>query len=154
MSTDIDDPTAIALWGQVIRGFQAFNETVHGKIKDEFGLNESEAETLLNLYRHPKHRAPMAVLSKATSYSTGGFTKLADKLCAKNLTSRAACTDDRRVTYLELTQAGVVVSKKLAKMVAETNKEHFISVLGIERAQELAAAMTELYQANSATPKD
>ena len=46
-AADVDDITAVELWGRVISGFQVTNRRVHLAIKGAFNLNEAEAETLL-----------------------------------------------------------------------------------------------------------
>lgn len=146
--TSTDDATAIEVWGRVINGFQTTNRLLHAKFKARFGLSEAEIETLLNLHQHPDHRAPLNELSRATAFSTGGFTKIADKLTTRELTVRSGCTADRRVTYLQLTETGLKLAAELAAFVAETNRAHVIDVLGADRAQALADMMTQLYRAN------
>lgn len=148
-STHIDDATSIELWGRVIHGFQATNRGLHAQLKARFDLNEAEVETLLSLFRCPDHRSRHNSLAKSAGFSTGGFTKIADKLTDRGLTMRTACAEDRRVSYLELTPAGIPFSAELTTVAAELNRERFIDVLGLERAQLVADAMTELYRANA-----
>ncbi|KAE8765519.1 MarR family winged helix-turn-helix transcriptional regulator [Georgenia thermotolerans] len=147
-SPTLDDRASIELWGRVIQGFQATNRAIHGAIKAAFALNEAEAETLLNLHRHPEHRVPMAKLARAAAFTTGGFTKIADKLTRRGLVVRVPCADDRRVTFLELTPAGSDVAAELARLVADVNRSRVIDVLGPDRAALVAEAMTDLYRAN------
>ena len=132
----------------MIKGFQVTNQALHEQFRAEFGLGEAEVETLLTLHRRPDRRAPLNVLSKATAFSTGGFTKIADKLSTQELTARSACSEDRRVTYLELTEKGADVAARLTAFAADTNRAHIVDVIGAERATELANTMTELYRAN------
>lgn len=143
------DDHAVELWGRVINGFEVTNRRIHTVIHQEFSLTEAEAQVLLNLHRHPEHRAPMAKLAKAASFSTGGFTKLADKLTQRGYVQRAACSDDRRVTFLEFTPEGRQVADRLTSLAARINHEVFIDVLGGQRAGEVAEAMTELFRANA-----
>lgn len=144
----VDDPTAVDLWGHVIKGFQATNRRIHGAIKDAYNLNEAETETLLTLQRHAEHRAPMATLARATAFSSGGFTKIADKLTNRGLTVRAACADDRRVIYLQLSTEGAALTAELACLVADINRAYFIEVLGPDRARLIAEAMRDLHAFN------
>lgn len=144
----VDDAAAVDLWAQVITGFQATNQRLHDAIKAAFTLTAAEAETLLNLHRNPESRAPMVTLARAAAFTSGGFTKLADKLTKRGLVARVACEDDRRITYLELTPAGTELAAELAGLVADINRRHFTEVLGPERAGLVARAMTELARAN------
>ncbi|MBP1326586.1 DNA-binding MarR family transcriptional regulator [Leucobacter exalbidus] len=152
-SPPIDDATAVELWGRVIHGFQVTNRGLHAKLKAQFNLNEAEVETLLSLFRCPENRSRHNFLAKSAGFSTGGFTKIADKLTTRGLTQRIVCTDDRRAVFLELTPEGLTLSTELASTVAAHNRAGFIDVLGAERAHLVAEAMTDLYRANSdATP--
>ena len=150
MSYVVDDATAVELWGRVIHGFQATNRRLHAEIRQDFDLNEAEAETLLELHRQPEHRARLNLLAKGAGFSTGGFTKIADRLTNRGLALRAACDADRRVSYLGLTEAGLEMASKLTAVVADANRRHFIDVLGEEQACQVATAMTHLYRANAA----
>ena len=78
-----DNDTAVDLWEQVIKGFQATNSRLHAAIRSAFSLNAAEAETMIHLGADPTHRASMATLARAASFTSGGFTKIADKLCAR-----------------------------------------------------------------------
>jgi DNA-binding MarR family transcriptional regulator len=143
------DDEAVELWGRVINGFQVTNQRLHEAIQSQFSLTEVEAQVLLTLHRQPDQRAPMAKLARATSFSTGGFTKLADKLARRGLVNRAPCSDDRRVTFLEFTEEGRKLADELSRTAARTNHDVFIDVLGVERARLVAKAMTELFRANA-----
>lgn len=147
-SGEVDDDTAVELWGRIIRGFHFTNRLLQERTRAEFDLSDAEAETLLTLHRRPEHRARLSALSKAAAFSTGGFTKIADKLVARGLTERSGCSEDRRVTYLQLTETGAELAAKLTAFVAESNRNYVIDVLGVERARAIADAMSELYRAN------
>ncbi|WP_201301218.1 MarR family winged helix-turn-helix transcriptional regulator [Citricoccus sp. K5] len=146
------DEHAVELWGRVINGFEVTNRRIHGAINERFSLSEAEVQVLLNLHRQPDFRAPMAQLARAASFSTGGFTKLADKLTQRGFVSRAACPDDRRVTFLEFTPEGRRLADELTGLAARLTREAFIDVLGQDTAEVMAEAMSELVRAN--TPPD
>lgn len=143
------DMCAVEMWGRVIKGFHATNQALHDDIRSTFDLNETETETILTLIRENDHRAHMSTLAKATAFSTGGFTKVADRLASRGLAERAACDTDRRVTYLVLTNEGVTLAHDLVEFVANANRTRFINVVGPEHATLVADAMTQLYRANS-----
>ncbi|WP_240691996.1 hypothetical protein [Arthrobacter sp. CAU 1506] len=90
----------------------------------------------------------MAAVARETAFSTGGFTKIADRLTKRNLVQRNPCADDRRVTYLELTETGVELANELLCLVADIVRSTYIDILGEERAALVAEAMAELREAN------
>lgn len=147
----VDDATAIALWGQVVRGYRTTSARFCDAIGERFSLTVAEADALLSMHREPGYRASMVHLARATDFTSGGFTKLADKLAKRGLAARVPCEADRRVTFLELTPQGEEVAAELAALVADTNRTLFVDVLGPERAEVVARAMAELFEANART---
>jgi DNA-binding MarR family transcriptional regulator len=146
-SRDLD---AVSQWGLVIEGFQNTNKKLHKAVAAAFSLDPAEAETLLRLTRTPGHRMPMAALAREAAFSTGGFTKIADRLAKRSLVARNPCADDRRVIYLELTAAGVKLADELHDLVAGIVQKTYIDILGLDRAVMVAEAMAELREANAA----
>jgi DNA-binding MarR family transcriptional regulator len=147
LSPDLD---AVTQWGLVIEGFQVTNKKLHRAVADAFSLDPAEAETLLRLTRSPDRRMPMAALAREAAFSTGGFTKIADRLAKRGLVERAPCADDRRVVYLELSGAGAALAYELQGLVAGIVQKTYIDVLGAERAAMVAEAMADLREANAA----
>lgn len=146
-SRDLD---AVSQWGLVIEGFQNTNKKLHKAVAAAFSLDPAEAETLLRLARTPGHRMPMAALAREAAFSTGGVTKIADRLAKRNLAARNPCADDRRVIYLELTAAGAEQAEELRCLVTDIVQKTYIDVLGADRAVMVSEAMAELREANAA----
>jgi DNA-binding MarR family transcriptional regulator len=146
-SRDLD---AVSQWGLVIEGFQNTNKKLHKAVAAAFSLDPAEAETLLRLTRTPGHRMPMAALAREAAFSTGGFTKIADRLAKPSLDARNPCADERRVIYLELTAAVVKLADELHDLVAGIVQKTYIDILGLDRAVMVAEAMAELREANAA----
>lgn len=144
----IDDARAVELWGRVVRGFQTTQRRLFAAIKAEFELGEAEVETLLSLHRCPSFKSRHNSLAQGAGLSTGGFTKIADKLTGRGLTIRTACAEDRRVSYLELTESGAALAAELTAAVAKLNRTVFIEVLGEQQATAVSDAMATLYRAN------
>ena len=142
------DRDAISQWGLVIEGFQNTNKNLHKAIASAFSLDPAESETILRLARSPQQRMPMAALARDAAFSTGGFTKIADRLAKRDLVCRNPCADDRRVTYLELTPSGVEMANELLCLVADIVRSTYIEVIGRERAALVAEAMADLREAN------
>ncbi|WP_432537965.1 MarR family winged helix-turn-helix transcriptional regulator [Kineococcus arenarius] len=144
----MDEATAVQLWADVIAGFETTNNQLHALLKRDFDVSPADVDTLVRLSALPERRAPMAALAAAAAFTTGGYTKVADRLTARALTVRVPSEVDRRVTYLQLTAAGEDLATRLRRCIAEYNTRHVIDVLGAQRAQELARAMAELHAAN------
>lgn len=134
----------VSLWGHVIEGFQRTNRHLHRTVEQELSLTPAESEALLRLVRSPEHRLPMAELAGQVAFSTGGVSKVADRLARRALVRRVPSEEDRRVTFLALTREGEEVAARLQEHVAQVVRSTFVDVLGRERATAVAEAMAVL----------
>jgi len=80
-------------------------------------------EVLARTARYPGGRPIMSELADAVSLSTGGFTRLVDRIEAAGLVARQASSTDRRITHIVLTPAG-------EQLLAQATAQH---VEGIDR---------------------
>lgn len=71
------------------------------------GLAPVEFEVLLRLARSPERRLRMTDLSRQTSMSTSGVTRMIDRLEREALVRRVPCDIDRRSSYAVLTTKGL-----------------------------------------------
>ncbi len=69
---------------------------------------------LYELMRAEGHRMPMSRLAREVSMTTGGFTKLADRMAREGLIDRRGSSDDRRVVHAALTDAGRELTERAA----------------------------------------
>jgi DNA-binding MarR family transcriptional regulator len=63
-------------------------------------------EVLLQLRRAPEGRLKMNQVADAIVHSTGGTTRLVDRLEIAGLVARRSCPNDRRATYVAITPEG------------------------------------------------
>jgi DNA-binding MarR family transcriptional regulator len=63
-------------------------------------------EVLLQLRRAPEGRLKMTQVADAIVHSTGGTTRLVDRLEEAGLVRRQSCPSDRRAIHVEITPAG------------------------------------------------
>jgi DNA-binding MarR family transcriptional regulator len=137
----------VSLWGHVIEGFHLTNRHLHRIVEQEFSLTAAEAEALLRLVRSAEHRLPMTELAGQVAFSTGGVSKVADRLTRRLLARRVPSAQDRRVTYLALTTEGEEVATALERRVRQVVQQTFVDVLGTERAAAVASALATLADA-------
>ncbi|MCM3687099.1 MarR family winged helix-turn-helix transcriptional regulator [Kocuria rosea] len=144
----LQDEDPVTLWGHVIEGFQCTHKNLHHRVTATFSLDPAEAEALLRLSSSSEQRMPMAELARQVAFSTGGATKVADRLVKRHLARRVPCATDRRVVYLELTTEGQATSRALRELVGNVVSATFVDVLGPEKAALVADAMAHLAVAN------
>ncbi|MFC3575489.1 MarR family winged helix-turn-helix transcriptional regulator [Streptomyces yaanensis] len=147
-----DDPSIdyelIGGWKLVMEGFRATHQSFVSELAKRFDLGPGAADVLLRILISPKHRMPMTRLAHEAGMSSGGFTKLADRLCAAALTQRVSCDADRRVTYLELTERGEETARSVSRVATEILRTRVLGTLGCDGFRNLAGSMRELRDAN------
>lgn len=82
-------------------------EAIHEVIKKDaarYGLNSTEFSALELLYH--RGRQPIQLIGKKVLIASSSITYVVDKLETKKYVMRQACPDDRRVTFVELTDEG------------------------------------------------
>ncbi|WP_024875306.1 MarR family winged helix-turn-helix transcriptional regulator [Saccharomonospora piscinae] len=147
-----DDDEIVTWWGLVIEGYLATQDRLMGEIAERFGLAPASFDVLLRLVRSPDHRMPMTRLAREAALSSGGFTKVADRLCSAGLMRRVASTHDRRVTYACLTEHGLDVARQARTACAEILRRTVLGPLGPEASEELARSMRLLRDTHSGEP--
>ncbi|MEQ7128999.1 MarR family transcriptional regulator [Actinopolymorpha sp. B11F2] len=145
----IDDDEIVTWWGLVIEGYLATQAGLMDEIAQRFGLAPAPFDILLRLVRSPDFRMPMTRLAREAALSSGGFTKVADRLVASRLIRREPCDTDRRVIYAVLTDHGREVAAQARHACAEILRRRVLGPLGPEASSALAAAMRTLREANT-----
>ncbi|MBB4687891.1 MarR family winged helix-turn-helix transcriptional regulator [Amycolatopsis jiangsuensis] len=141
------DDEIVTWWGLVIEGYLATQDKLMGEIAGRFDLAPASFDILMRLVRSPEHRMPMTRLATEAALSSGGFTKVADRLVAADLLHRVPSPDDRRVTFAALTPHGLDVATKARAACADILRRIVLTPLGDE-AEILANAMRTLRSAN------
>ncbi|MGA6165525.1 MarR family winged helix-turn-helix transcriptional regulator [Amycolatopsis magusensis] len=144
-----DDDEIVTWWGLVIEGYLATQNKLMGEIADRFGLAPASFDILLRLVRSPDNRMPMTRLAGEAALSSGGFTKVADRLVAADLICRVPSPDDRRVTYAVLTDHGLSVAWEARRACAEILRKIVLTPLGTAASTSLADAMRTLRTHNT-----
>ncbi len=89
----------------------------------------------------------MSRLAREVSLSSGGFTKLADRLAHKGYLARESCPTDRRVVYAVLTPAGRALADEAKARHAALLREHVLDVIGAGGVERLAGLARSLRDA-------
>jgi DNA-binding MarR family transcriptional regulator len=128
----------------MVEGYRATQRPILTELAQRFDLDKAPLDVLVRLLTATDHRMPMSRLARDAQMSSGGFTKLADRLCSTGLTQRVACEADRRVTYLELTAAGQDKAAEISRVAADLLRHQVLTPLGRDALSQLADAMQTL----------
>jgi DNA-binding MarR family transcriptional regulator len=138
-----DDEQIVGWWGLLVEGFAATSRLLADDIARS-GLPATWFEVLLRLRRTPGHRLSASHLAAEVSFSSGGFTKLTDRIVTAGLVERHPCQDDRRVTWIGLTPQGLALIDAATRNHARQLREHVLGVLGTDGFAALADASRAL----------
>jgi DNA-binding MarR family transcriptional regulator len=145
----VDDRELVTWWGLVVEAYARTGQLVQVGAVDGVDVPGPWFEVLLRLLRTPGQRLTMTQLARDVTLTSGGFTKLADRMVTAGLIERGPSSDDRRVTHVALTPEGLRIGEEAQRRHVASLREHFLAPLGVERAARLAELMRALRDANT-----
>jgi DNA-binding MarR family transcriptional regulator len=147
VSTDREDPERepdlTQQWTAVVRGVQAAQQRVLAAVADSELPGQWFAASQL-LLAAPDRRLPMSRIARDLSMTTGGFTKLADRLAREGLIDRRGAAGDRRVIYATLTDRGLELAQAGAQVYADAVREHVLNTISADELATLTAVVGRL----------
>lgn len=138
------DDDLITLWGLVIEGFGATGRRLQDLAESDGGVSVGDLDVLLRLLRTPGNRLASTTLARESSMTSGGLTRLVDRLVRDGLVRRVDCPTDRRVVWVEATPAGLELGERVRTSHAAWIRRDVVDVLGPGRAAALGSAMRTL----------
>lgn len=105
--SDPDDVAAVTVWGLLVEVHARGNRVLEDDLAQRHGIPLTWFEVLLRLSRSPERRQRVSELARQVSFSSGGFTRLADRMVEAGLVERRAHPTDRRGGLVVLTDAGL-----------------------------------------------
>jgi DNA-binding MarR family transcriptional regulator len=98
-------------------------------IEEEFGISHLMFEVLLILGRAGAPGLSMRAIGQEQVLTTGGATRLVDRMEAAGLVERADDPHDRRGRLVRLTRQGEEVAVRVARVHVENIKRYFLEPL-------------------------
>ena len=126
------DDVRITEFGLLVEATRRLTRIVETSLRDHHGLTGVEFEAMIRIGRSPDRQMSMSDLANQMVLTSGGITRLVDRLAADDYVDRLSCPSDRRVQWAHLTDAGVeAVSQALKTHLADLD-DHFFSVMSPE----------------------
>jgi len=122
------DDERLAVWERFLRSHSMIIRQLERDLVEKENLSLAEYDVLAHL-RHPPHRMRMTELAAAVLVTTGGITKLLDRMTAAGLVARERHPRDRRVVYAVLTDAGWQTLRRASATHLAGVQQHFASEL-------------------------
>jgi DNA-binding MarR family transcriptional regulator len=143
----IDDGALVASWWRARAGLDAVSAVLAGEVEAATGLGMTAFLVLGRLAADPARTVPMSRLAGQLRFTTGGFTKLCDRLVQLGLVERRGAAHDRRVVLAVLTARGERVAGAGLAAYAAALRRIVVPVIGEEGMDELVALADRLADA-------
>ena len=132
-------------WKAVVRGYTHVTDLLTEQVERETGLPAPAFFALVWLLRDGSGSAvPLSKLARQVAFTSGGFTKVADRLEQAGLIQRQPSASDRRVTHAVLTEAGRALAERAFGIYCGGLRELVVERLGLDGLQVLADHMRRL----------
>lgn len=146
----VSDPDGIdelhRQWRAVVDGVERAQQRLLDAV-EETGISAQWYAVLHALLHADNHRLPMSRLAREMSFTSGGFTKLADRIGREGLIDRRSSDGDRRVVYATLTPAGVLAARTAERAYVAALRSDLLTALPAEKltvVADLLAALDDL----------
>ena len=137
------DPSSIGVIGRVLRAARLLTREIETEL-GRFGLGTAEFNALSALRRQdPPYELTPTEVSEALLFTSGGLTKLLERLERAELVIRVPDENDRRGVRVILTRKGEEVHEAAMRAHLE-NQERLIASLGPEEREAIAAGLKKL----------
>lgn len=98
---------AVTLMGLLVEAHARLTRVLGAEMEDACGLPLAWYDAMIRLRRAPGGYTTMTRLAGEVSLTSGGITRLVDRLVEAGYAERSNCPTDRRSVFVSLTPAGV-----------------------------------------------
>jgi DNA-binding MarR family transcriptional regulator len=142
--TSIIDDRRITLFGRLVEAYASLRHRLDDEMQQEVGLPLLWYGVLLHVGRSPEGVRPMSELTEATAFTSGGVTRLVDRMEAAGYVERRPCPTDRRVQYVGLTDKGREMLERASEIHVRGIEERMLGKLAPGEAEELDRLLYKL----------
>jgi DNA-binding MarR family transcriptional regulator len=152
MVDDLLHDDRVTLWGLFFEVYEGISRRLERELRDELDLPDGWLEVLLRIGRTPGQAVPMTQLAEMVMFSSGGFTKLADRMERAGLIRREPCSSDRRSHLATLTPDGRRVLDRALAVHVPGIQRHVVDHLSGEQRRQLDEILRTLRSGAAAAP--
>lgn len=135
------DDARIMTFGRLVEASALLTRALDDELEAAVGIPLLWYGVLLHLGRSPGGFRPISELVAATAFTSGGVTRLVDRIEQAGYVERRACASDRRVTYVGLTERGHELLEQASAVHARGIQEHLVDVLDAAELAQLDAIL-------------
>ena len=138
------DDERLHLMGLIVRSHRLLTDRLGRELEQDVGIPLVFFDVLINVGAAPDGRVTMSRLSNDIALTTGGVTRLVDRMAEAGLVERQACPNDRRSIHVILTPEGRAVLDRAVAAHMEGIDRHLMAHLSEKDRANLAVALTKI----------
>src|SRR5687768_14139170 len=124
MVTAADD-ALVTTFGRLVEAHAGLGKRLGRSLEQEAGVSHAWFEVLLRISRADGARISMGALAQQVVLTSGGVTKLVDRMVDAGLVARVPCPTDRRVAFAALTPSGEEALRRAMAVHARNLRQVF-----------------------------
>jgi DNA-binding MarR family transcriptional regulator len=135
---------ALEAWRSYLQSHATILRLLDAELVSEHGITTRDYEVLLYLAQARDRQLPMSVLAESTMLTRSGITRLVDGLVSGGFVERAACPNDARVSYAQLTDEGFAKLRNAGCTHVRSIRRLFLEHFDAEETARLASLLGRL----------
>ncbi len=135
---------ALEAWRSYLQSHATILRLLDAELVSEHGITTRDYEVLLYLAQAPDRQLPMSALAESTMLTRSGITRLVDGLVSGGFIERAACPNDARVSYAQLTDEGFAKLRNAGCTHVRSIRRLFLEHFDAEETARLASLLGRL----------
>jgi DNA-binding MarR family transcriptional regulator len=143
------DDERLQLMGLFIRTHRRLTETLGRELEESAGIPLVFFDVLIHVAAAPDGYLTMSRLSTDISLTTGGVTRLVDRMVDAGLVAREHCPSDRRSIHVVLTPEGHAVLGRAVAIHIESIDRHLMAHLDTNERSALSAALIKVLDSDT-----
>jgi MarR family 2-MHQ and catechol resistance regulon transcriptional repressor len=141
------DDERIRLMGLMVRTHRALSDALGRELEETVGIPLVFFDVLIHVGAAPDGQLTMSRLSNEVALTTGGVTRLVDRMVDAGLVERQNCPNDRRSVHVVLTPDGRVTLERAVAAHVDGIERHLMAHLDQSERSSLAGVLTKLLEA-------
>ena len=126
------DDRLITTFGRLVEAESSLSRALGRELEKSCGISHTTFEVLLRISRAEDGQISMSTLAQQVALTSGGITRLLDRLIEGGLVQRVPCPTDRRVYFAALTSAGQRVLAEAMQVHARNLRQVFTGFTAAE----------------------
>ena len=131
-------------WRSYLKSQRSILRELDADLVAGHGLTARDYEVLLFLAQAPGYRLAMSGLAESTMLTRSGVTRLIDGLVRSGLIERVSCAKDARISYAQLTDAGMAKLREAGRTHIAGIRRLFLAHYTDEEIEQLAHLLGRL----------